>query len=160
MGDYQKNPVVPTRVAAFASDHGLPQERFYNLVCLAFGANSQEFADFVSLLPPTRSPSCSHEYQTLVRAFRQQIRPHIDQEQARAVLDTDWLEQVEATSPSEVAELGDCGVLNAANFRKCWCELKLERTLFIIYRFLLILISRLAEHHRELRLQRRRAQPL
>jgi hypothetical protein len=36
------------------------------------------------------------EYQTLVRAFRQQIRPHIDQEQARVVLDTDWLEQVEA----------------------------------------------------------------
>ena len=46
LGDYQKNPVVQTRLAAFATDHGLPQERFYNLVCLAFGANSQEFADF------------------------------------------------------------------------------------------------------------------
>src|SRR5262249_52936082 len=45
LGDYQKNPVVPTRLAAFATDHGLPQERFYNLVCLAFGANSREFAD-------------------------------------------------------------------------------------------------------------------
>jgi hypothetical protein len=96
LGDYQKNPVVPTRLAAFASDHGLPQERFYNLVCLAFGANSQEFADFANFLPPTRSPNCSHEYQTLVRAFRKEIRPHIDQEQARVVLDTDWLQQVEA----------------------------------------------------------------
>jgi hypothetical protein len=96
LGDYQKNPVVPTRLAAFASDHGLPQERFYNLVCLAFGANSQEFADFANFLPPTRSPNCSHEYQTLVRAFRKGIRPHIDQEQARVVLDTDWLQQVEA----------------------------------------------------------------
>jgi hypothetical protein len=92
---------VQTRLAAFATDHGLPQERFYNLVCLAFGANSQEFADLAGFLPPTRAPNCSHEYQTLVRAFRQQIRPHIDQEQARAVLDTDWLEQVEATSPSQ-----------------------------------------------------------
>jgi putative metallopeptidase DUF4344 len=46
LGDYQKNPVVQTRLAAFATDHGLPQERFYNLVCLAVGANSQEFADF------------------------------------------------------------------------------------------------------------------
>jgi len=101
LGDYQKNPVVQTRLAAFATDHGLPQERFYNLVCLAFGANSQEFADLAGFLPPTRAPNCSHEYQTLVRAFRQQIRPHIDQEQARAVLDTDWLEQVEATSPSQ-----------------------------------------------------------
>jgi hypothetical protein len=95
LGDYQKNPVVQTRLAAFATDHGLPQERFYNLVCLAFGANSQEFADLASFLPPTRSPNCSHEYQTLVRAFRQQIRPHIDQEQARMVLDTDWLERLE-----------------------------------------------------------------
>jgi hypothetical protein len=95
LGDYQKNPVVQTRLAVFATDHGLPQERFYNLVCLAFGANSQEFADFASFLPPTRSPNCSHEYQTLVRAFRQEIRPHIDQEQARVVLDTDWLQQVE-----------------------------------------------------------------
>jgi len=95
LGDYQKNPVVQTRLAAFATDHGLPQERFYNLVCLAFGANSQEFADLASFLPPTRSPNCSHEYQTLVRAFRQEIRPHIDQEQARVVLDTDWLQEVE-----------------------------------------------------------------
>jgi hypothetical protein len=95
LGDYQKNPVVQTRLAAFATDHGLPQERFYNLVCLAFGANSQEFADFASFLPPTRAPNCSHEYQTLVRAFRQEIRPHLDMEQARMVLDTDWLKQLE-----------------------------------------------------------------
>jgi len=95
LGDYQKNPVVPTRLAAFATDHGLPQERFYNLVCLAFGANSREFADFAGYLPPTRSPNCSNEYQTLVRAFRQEIRPHIDQEQARVVVDTDWLERLE-----------------------------------------------------------------
>jgi putative metallopeptidase DUF4344 len=96
LGDYQKNPVVQTRLAAFATDHGLPQERFYNLVCLAFGANSQEFADFASFLPPTRAPNCSHEYQTLLRAFREEIRPHLDMEQARLVLDTDWLERVEA----------------------------------------------------------------
>jgi hypothetical protein len=101
LGDYQKNPVVQTRLAAFATDHGLPQERFYNLVCLAFGANSQEFADLAGFLPPTRLPNCSREYQTLVRAFRQQIRPHIDQEQARMVLDTDWLEQVEANPPPQ-----------------------------------------------------------
>src|SRR5262249_34060156 len=43
MGDYRRNPAMPTRLAAFASDHGLPQERFYNLICLAFGANRQEF---------------------------------------------------------------------------------------------------------------------
>jgi Putative metallopeptidase len=35
LGDYQKNPVVQTRLAAFATDHGLPQERFYNLAWLS-----------------------------------------------------------------------------------------------------------------------------
>jgi hypothetical protein len=95
LGDYQKNPVMQTRLAAFATDHGLPQERFYNLVCLAFGGNSQEFADFASFLPPTRAPNCLHEYQTLLRAFRQEMRPHLDMEQARVVLDTDWLQQLE-----------------------------------------------------------------
>jgi putative metallopeptidase DUF4344 len=95
LGDYQKNPVMQTRLAAFATDHGLPQERFYNLVCLAFGGNSQEFADFASFLPPTRAPNCSREYQTLLRAFRHEIRPHLDMEQVGPVLNTDWLEQLE-----------------------------------------------------------------
>ena len=96
LGDYTRNPAMPTRLAAFASDHGLPQERFYNLLCLAFGANRQEFADAQSYLPPTRLPKCSYEYQTLVRAFRKEINPHIDQEMAKRVLDTDWLGSLES----------------------------------------------------------------
>ena len=39
-GDYKKNPVVPKRIAAFASDHGLPEERFYNLLCVRYGLAS------------------------------------------------------------------------------------------------------------------------
>lgn len=96
LGDYRRNPVVQTRLAAFASDHGLPQERFYNLLCLAFGANKREFADVESYLPPTRSPNCLYEYQTLVRAFHKEISPHIDQEMAKRVLDTDWLGSLES----------------------------------------------------------------
>ena len=30
--------MVQVRLEGFASDHGLPQERFYNLLCLAYGA--------------------------------------------------------------------------------------------------------------------------
>ena len=96
MGDYTRNPAVPTRLTAFASDHGLPQERFYNLICLAFGADRQEFADAAGYLPPTRSPKCSYEYQTLLRAFHKEISPHINQEMARRVLDTDWLQALES----------------------------------------------------------------
>jgi hypothetical protein len=94
LGDYKKNPVVPLRLSAFGSDHGLPQERFYNLVCLAFGADRVGFADLANYLPPTRVPGCAFEYRTLVRAFKKES-PHIDPEMARRVLDTNWLEQLE-----------------------------------------------------------------
>ena len=96
LGDYKKNPVVPTRLSTFASDHGLPQERFYNLICLAFGADPAGFSDLENFIPPTRSPYCSYQYQTLVRAFEKEITPHIDQEIARRVLDTDWLRRLES----------------------------------------------------------------
>jgi Putative metallopeptidase len=96
LGDYKRNPVIPTRLSAFASDHGLPQERFYNLICLAFGADPAGFADLESYLPPTRSPRCRLEYQTLVRAFDKEITPHIDREMARRVLDTNWLQRLES----------------------------------------------------------------
>jgi hypothetical protein len=101
LGDYTRNPVMQTRLAAFAGDHGLPQERFYNMLCLAFGANNVEFADAQNFLPPTRTPSCSHEYQTLVRAFHKEIDPHIDQEIARGVLDTDWFQALESKPASQ-----------------------------------------------------------
>ena len=95
LGDYKKNPVVPLRLSAFESDHGLPQERFYNLVCLSFGADRAGFADLANYLPPTRAPGCAFEYRTLIRAFKKEVSPHIDPEMARRVLDTNWLERLE-----------------------------------------------------------------
>ena len=91
LGDYKRNPVVPKRITAFASDHGLPEERFYNLLCLAFGADAVQFAEAADYLPATRSPNCEFEYGTLVNAFHKEIIPHIDQEMASRVLDTNWL---------------------------------------------------------------------
>jgi hypothetical protein len=101
LGDYKKNPVVPLRLSAFGSDHGLPQERFYNLVCLAFGADGAGCADLANYLPPTRAPGCPFEYRTLVRAFEKEITPHIDQEIARRVPDTNWLQRLESQPVSQ-----------------------------------------------------------
>jgi hypothetical protein len=96
LGDYQRNPIVRERIATFADNHGLPQERFYNLLCLAFGADPVQFADASDYLPPTRSARCSYEYQTLDYAFHTQISPHIDQEKAKRVLDINWLPESES----------------------------------------------------------------
>ena len=77
--------------ARFASEHGLPQERFYNLVCLAYGADPENFPEVESILPPTRLPRCKSEYVRVRYAFRKEIAPHIDKEMASRVLDTNWL---------------------------------------------------------------------
>jgi hypothetical protein len=91
LGDYKRNPVVRTRISAFAGNHGLPEERFYNVLCLAYGADPVLFADSAEYLPSTRLSNCAFEYRTLVNAFRKEISPHIDEERARRVLDTNWL---------------------------------------------------------------------
>ena len=93
IGDYKRNPVVQVRLEGFASDHGLPQERFYNLLCLAYGADPVVF-DFLTragYLPPTRAPRCRREYVKLADAFHREISPHIDPEMASKVLHTNWL---------------------------------------------------------------------
>jgi len=93
MQDYKRNPVVQVRLVSFAGNHGLPQERFYNLLCLAFGSNPVLFADLTQAgyLPATRAGNCQFEYLKMADAFNKEITPHIDQELARRVTDANWL---------------------------------------------------------------------
>ena len=93
MQDYKRNPAVQVRLAGFAENHGLPQERFYNLLCIAFGADPMSFADFTQdgYLPPTRASNCALEYKTLASAFQKEISPHIDYELAKGIKEANWL---------------------------------------------------------------------
>jgi hypothetical protein len=83
--------VVRVRLAGFADSHGLPQERFYNLVCLAYGFNSEQFADLKRYLPATPARNCAHEYFVLANAFHKEISPHIDFTLAKTILEAKWL---------------------------------------------------------------------
>jgi Putative metallopeptidase len=102
VADYRTNPIVHTQLAGFASNHGQPEERFYNLMCLAYGADPVTFADLTQdgYLPPNRSPTCRFEYDTLANAFHREISPHIDQQIARQVLDTAWFTNVPPALPA------------------------------------------------------------
>jgi hypothetical protein len=93
MHDYKRNPVVQVRLASFAGNHGLPQERFYNLLCLAFGSDPVLFADLAQedYLPAMRAPNCQHEYRVMADAFHKEITPHIDWELAKRVKEANWL---------------------------------------------------------------------
>jgi hypothetical protein len=93
----------------YASVHGLPQQRFYNLICLAYGADPVTFADVTTnmtnmmaqkgvlpttaqqeVLPKRRADNCEYEFHTFDYAFKTYIRPHIDVALAHKVLDTAW----------------------------------------------------------------------
>jgi hypothetical protein len=84
------NPKVTLPLAAFSSDHGQPEQRFFNLVCIAYGYDPKLFAGAVDkkYLPLTRAKVCELEYQNLRYAVKKLINPHIDQALVQKVIDT------------------------------------------------------------------------
>lgn len=71
---------VTAPLTAFADVHGAPAQRFYNLLCIAYGADPQTFGDLVDkgYLPSQRAKSCRTEYGEVNFAFQQLIKPYLD----------------------------------------------------------------------------------
>jgi hypothetical protein len=86
-------PEITLKVKDFSDTHGAPAARFYNLLCIAFGANPELFADIVSKrqLPVERAIGCEDEFRELAHAFKTLIRPHIDEALAKEVMARHWL---------------------------------------------------------------------
>jgi hypothetical protein len=87
----------------YASVHGLPRQRFFNLICLAYGADPVTFADVTNNmvnnmtqpgdLPEQRAKHCAHEFETMDHAFKVAIAPHVDQVLAGNIMDRTWFAQ-------------------------------------------------------------------
>ena len=77
----------------FADEHGLPAQRFYNVLCMAYGADSKLFADLVDkgYLPRERAEGCADEYGQVIKALNKLIGPYIDQGRAKQVRARQWL---------------------------------------------------------------------
>jgi hypothetical protein len=90
---YVQNPTVTAPLTAFSDEHGPPAQRFYNLLCLAYGADPVLFADVVEkdYLPKERARSCRRQFGELNYAFHQLILPHLDRQLAKQVMDKGWL---------------------------------------------------------------------
>ena len=82
-----------TRKNPFADEHGLPAQRFYNVLCMAYGADPKLFADLVDkgYLPRERAERCADEYERVVKALNKLIGPSIDQTRAKQVRAKQWL---------------------------------------------------------------------
>ena len=71
----------PQTLKTFADEHGLPAQRHYNLLCIAYGSNPETFGNAVlrGMLPKERADGCAEEYKMLERAFQKLILPYVDE---------------------------------------------------------------------------------
>jgi uncharacterized membrane protein YhaH (DUF805 family) len=81
--------------SAFADEHGSPLQRFYNLLCVAYGGQPGTFKDLVEAgtLPRERADGCSREYDQVKFAFAETILPHVDQgllKQGQSIAWAEW----------------------------------------------------------------------
>ena len=89
------SPTITITQQKFADAHGTPAERFFNLLCTAYGSDPNLFADVVEkgFLPEDRAVACKREYIQLSHAFATLIGPHVDRKLARK-LHKRWLPPV------------------------------------------------------------------
>ena len=109
------SPQVP--LTKYADEHGIPAQRFFNVLCIAYGADQKLFADVVEkgYLPKKRAEGCDLEYEQTAFAFKKLIGPYIDQNLAKKVLAT-WMRDVSAR-PSVEAVRG-CGIQTGSVLRR------------------------------------------
>jgi putative metallopeptidase DUF4344 len=90
---YVQGSQVTVPLAAFSDAHSAPAQRFYNLLCTAYGSDQARYGDFVEkeYLPKSRAGSCMREFNTTAFAFRELISPHVDKELAKQVLGKNWI---------------------------------------------------------------------
>ncbi len=79
---------------SYHDSHATAQQRFYNTICIGYGAFPEAFQKFVDMgkLPKERAASCAREYQQIKLAFETTVGPHLDMELATKVLAASWLQ--------------------------------------------------------------------
>lgn len=83
----------PPSMAEFADEHSTAEQRRFNLLCMAYGADAALFKDVASWggLPNERADICREEFELIALAYNTLIGPHIDPELAKEVYDRSWL---------------------------------------------------------------------
>lgn len=64
---------------AFADEHALNEQRFYNVLCLVYGQDPETWADWTrdGTLPPGRAERCPAEYEQTRAAWDTLLEPHL-----------------------------------------------------------------------------------
>ncbi len=78
--------------SSLANVHGLAGQRYYNTLCMAYGAEPGVFNDLIErkLLPEERAEGCEDEYRQVAFALQTLMRRYIDMSARDKVLAKDW----------------------------------------------------------------------
>jgi hypothetical protein len=70
----------PHNAKSYAGPHGMEAQRYYNVLCIAYGSDPVTYGDAVQRggLPSWRAEDCADEFALLKRAFEKLIMPHVD----------------------------------------------------------------------------------
>ncbi|MBO0756565.1 MAG: hypothetical protein J2P54_11930 [Bradyrhizobiaceae bacterium] len=81
------------KLSQFADVHELPAQRYFNLLCMAYGQDPDSFGDAVQRwhLPQTRAKNCHYEYLRFQYAFNALINPYLDQGLCDKTKEKAWL---------------------------------------------------------------------
>jgi hypothetical protein len=91
------SPQLSLPLTKFADEHEIAVQRYFNLLCIAYGADQKLFADVVEkgYLPKDRAEGCDSEYEQTAFAFKKLIYPYIDTKLAKKVF-VKWMRDVNA----------------------------------------------------------------
>jgi uncharacterized membrane protein len=78
---------------AFFDEHGTGLQRYYNSLCIGYGADPELLKDLLTKdpLPPDRQKNCPTEYAQVQRAFEMSVLPFVDRDKMKKVQNTQWL---------------------------------------------------------------------
>lgn len=84
----------------FADVHPLDAQRYYNVLCLAYGSDPKEYAAAAaeSRLPKERAESCDGEYRQVAYAARKLLAPHMDAKAFRRTMEQAKARRARATT--------------------------------------------------------------
>jgi hypothetical protein len=80
-------------IKTFADEHGLPAQRYFNLLCIAYGSDPKAFAEAITIghLTKERAEGCEDEYAQIEFAMEKLIGPSIDKKLLKKVRAKTWL---------------------------------------------------------------------
>jgi hypothetical protein len=101
-GVRSENQTIATK--RLADVHGTTTQRFFNILCLAYGADNELFKNIVAngFLPKERADGCGDEYAQVAFAFKTLIGPYVDRKLA-ANFHKNWLPPISSPLPRRPA---------------------------------------------------------